>query len=443
MLEAEALDVVNHLNGVLAKQKVALDLFHRYYSGDFPLPYVPYDDSGEFEQLLRRSITNWCRKVVDIAARRLDVMGVSSSVDEQHAEALWAVWESSNMEGRQRQTYRSALRYGLGYEAVVRHRVTGATVIRALSPRSTVHVDQSDDPDAVAFAMHVSTITPVKGAQQTRYTVWTPDEWLEIDPKARKGQRIIDGGEHGLGVVPVVPFRNQPDEDGGWTSDLAGLTPIQDRINQTIADRLMVQSFGAYQQRLILGWAPPDDPQTGQPTRPLKPMVHRMMYLDQDPARIRVESLTATPLEPFIQATEADIKHMAALSDTPPQELLGQMANLSAEALKSAETGLSDKVAERKSFFTDPREDVFRLVALYEGMTPDPALEVVWRDTDPQSEAQRIDALGKERQMLDVPREVLWEKAGYSPQQITRMREQLRGEQDQATTAQAGAFGLD
>lgn len=441
MEEREALQIVEHLNGVLAKQKASLKVFQDYYAGDFPLPYVPYEDQAEYTALLQRSITNWCRKVIDMTARRLDVMGLSSSLPGV-ADRLWSVWEEANMGGRQRLAYRSALRYGLGYELVARSARTGRTTIQPLSPLSTVHVDEINEPGVVAFAMHVSQVTPVTGPARSEFMVWTQDEWLRVNPAARPGARLVESGQHGLGQVPVVPFRNNPDEDGGWLSDLDGLTSIQDRINQTIADRLMVQSFGAYQQRLILGWAPPVDPATGESTRPLKPMVQRMMFLDENPDDIKVEELSATPLAPFIEATEADVRQLAALSDTPPHHLLGQMVNLSAEALKAAESGHSAKVDERKAFFTDPREDVFRLIALYEGLESDPALEVVWRDTEPQSEAQRVDALGKEHMMLQVPRETLWEKAGYSPQQIESMRQQLAAERQQDASAQAAAYGI-
>lgn len=438
MDEKEAMTLSSKMNAKLAKQRKDLMLFHDYYKGRFPKPYVPYEDATEFQSLLDRSVTNWCKKVVNITVRRLEVMGVMSATDSQAAQELWAVWERSNMGGKQRQTYRSSSRYGLGYEVVGRRRGTDETVIRPMSPMSTVHVNDPDDPDVMQVGFHVT--DDADDPAQRRLWLWTPDEWVVINPKGKRGAKIIDQGEHGLGRPPLVVFRNEPDEDGGWTSDLDGILPIQDRINQTIADRLMTQSYGAYRQRLLLGWAPEKD-EDGNDVKTLRPAVQRIMFINQDPSTIKATEFDATPLAPFLEATEADVRHLAALSDTPPHHLLGQMTNMSADALKAAESGHSAKVEQHKADYSDPREDVFRLVAQYEGLPVDSALQVVWKDTEPHSEAQRMDALSK-KDALGVPREQLWLEMGYSPEQIVLLKQQAKEQMDTKATSQAAAFGI-
>jgi len=63
----------------------------------------------------------------------------------------------------------------------------------------------------------------------------------------------------------------------------------------------------------------------------------------------------------------ADIRDLAAVSQTPPHHLLGHVANLSAEALAAAEAGLTRKVTERKHAFGESWEQTLRLAAYMMG----------------------------------------------------------------------------
>jgi hypothetical protein len=105
------------------------------------------------------------------------------------------------------------------------------------------------------------------------------------------------------------------------------------------------------------------------------------------------------------------IRHLAAVSQTPPHYLLGQIANLSAEALTAAETALSRKVEEFKHSFGESWERVFRLAAEMEGeisSAEDFEGEVKWRDMENRSMAQAADALGKLGDNLGIPKRGLW-----------------------------------
>lgn len=430
--EEEALRTVTRLNAKLARQRTALKVFDDYYAGRFPLPYVPGEDQAEFTQLLNRARLNWCRKVIDISSRRLVLGSITSPRSPGAAKTLWAVWEACNMGVKSKIAQRSALRYGLSYVQVGRRRGGDqGTVIRPMSPMRTVHDIDPDEPEVPRTVMSVA-YDDTDPMSPTRYWLWTTDEWWIINPRPRRrADRIVGHGPHNMGRVPVVVLRNQPDEDGGWASDLVGLTDVQDGINQTLADRLMTQSYGAYKQWLLIGWSPELD-NDGNPKNTLRPAVNRFMFLDDDPAKVKPFEFTATDLDPILKAVESDVQHMAALSDTPAHYLLGQMVNISAEALKAAESALTSKVGDRQEWFSDGWEDVFRLVATQEGITPDPALQAKWKDTEPYSEAQRMDALTKKK-ALGVPDEVIWSEMGYAPEDVTAMAKQ----RDEAARRQA------
>jgi hypothetical protein len=107
------------------------------------------------------------------------------------------------------------------------------------------------------------------------------------------------------------------------------------------------------------------------------------------------------------------MRHLAVISQTPPQDLLGQLANLSAEALAAARDGQTRKRVECEHLFGESWEQALRLAAHIGGDPAgarDRAAQVAWRDVEARSLAQVADALGKIAGQLGVPAEALWSR---------------------------------
>jgi hypothetical protein len=117
---------------------------------------------------------------------------------------------------------------------------------------------------------------------------------------------------------------------------------------------------------------------------------------------------------------------MAAVAQTPPHVLLGDLVNLSADALAAAEASTQRKIGEYETIFGESWEQVLRLAAAADGDTAsaqDESSEVRWRDTEARSLAQTVDALGKMVQMLGVPAEAAWERIpGVTDQDVERWK---------------------
>jgi hypothetical protein len=104
---------------------------------------------------------------------------------------------------------------------------------------------------------------------------------------------------------------------------------------------------------------------------------------------------------------------MSTVSQIPPYHLLGQVANLSADALAAARDGLDRKVEELQAILTDPWRNTFRLEALARGDKDgwsDLFGSVIWRDTSARAFASTVTGLTQIAQMLGVPQEELWSK---------------------------------
>jgi hypothetical protein len=137
----------------------------------------------------------------------------------------------------------------------------------------------------------------------------------------------------------------------------------------------------------------------------------RFLFAEDHEARFG--SLDESPLGGFIESIEMSVKHLSALAQVPPHHLLGQIANLSAEALQAAETSLTRKVEEFRKSFGESWERVFRLAGALGGnaaSAQDNSGEVIWRDMEQKSLAQSADALGKMAESLDIPKRGLWER---------------------------------
>jgi hypothetical protein len=121
------------------------------------------------------------------------------------------------------------------------------------------------------------------------------------------------------------------------------------------------------------------------------------------------------------------VKHLSSLSQVPPVYLLGDIVNLSAEALAASEAGLQRKVSEKRTIFGEAWAQVMRLASVADGKADSDALwdnRIVWRDTEARSLAATVDALGKLSQMLQVPPEALWERVpGVTPSDVAAWKQ--------------------
>jgi hypothetical protein len=216
---------------------------------------------------------------------------------------------------------------------------------------------------------------------------------------------------HNLGICPVVRFLYEVDLDGDTdcSGEVEPIIPLQDQINFDTFNCMMAEQYQAFRQRWVTGMAPVDA--DGQEKTTFRPGVDRVWAAED--ATSKFGEFSETDLKQYLDVRESGIRHMSTITQVPPYHLLGQIANLSAEALAAARDGLDRKVFELQSNMTDPWRNVFRLTALASDDKKgwdDTNGQVVWRDTSARAFAATIDGLGKAAQMLDVPVEELWHR---------------------------------
>lgn len=410
---SEVVDWTVRLLRIRKAEAEKLDWIHEYWRGKQSLPVVPRGVPVEVRRMAQMSRVNVLGLVVDVLAQSLYVVGYREESEVDNDET-WGVWQANKLDAHQTGVHRSALAFGTAYTLVLPG--DPGPVIRGVSPRRLTAM-YGDDPEWPEVALEVR-----ESGKDTSYRlyddgqVWFLDEDGEGRPAGQEWNPTVTGSNvHGMGVCPVVRFRNEDDLDGDISGEIERLIPLQDQIDFTTFDLLVAQHFQAFRQRYILGWT------TTSETEKVKAAASRLWTFD-DPD-VKVGEFGQTDLGGYLDSRESTLQHLATISQTPPHYLLGKLVNLSAEALAAAEAGQRRKIGEREVLFGEAWEQTLGLAAALEGREPSDSAQVRWQDTEARALASTVDALGKMAQMLSIPPEVLWEKIpGWTQQDVERAK---------------------
>ncbi|MFF0139342.1 phage portal protein [Streptomyces sp. NPDC005227] len=450
--------MIRKLRARLDKRDKKVKEWNDLYEGDRPLKYASPEFSEQTGGLFDDFSDNWCATVPDTLRERLAVVDFEGEDGASDAEAAKA-WRRT----------RADVEVGL---AILDALVTSRSHAMVWNPNG-----ESDITFIPAGQAIVDYVPGTRGVRRAALNVWS-DGSLEFatlfvratatDPAwVYRRQRTVGAGEWvtrtvGLrtseqvdfrnpmgpaGDVPIVEIANRARLHGKPQSEIAKVAPLQDGVNTLWAHLFTAADFAALPQRVILGMDRPTkdivDPETGDilDTEDVdlgQYSKNRLLWLSKIGASIG--QFSAADLNAYLQVISQVVRHIAAQTRTPPQYLLGEMANIAADALEAAESGLVAKAMDKQLHFGADLREIMRLEALASG---DPARaaslsmgRVVWRDAQFRSVAQYADALTKYK-AIGVPDEALWRMIpGVQPEQV---EEWIRLRDEQAAAAAAAA----
>jgi len=392
---------------VRGREKRRLDRIHNYLTDKQRLSWLPASVPTEVRELAKISRVNMLRFVVQASVQAMYVDGFRRPREADN-EPAWDVWQRNRMDARQVGVHRAGVSFGASYVTVLPG--DPVPVLRGHSPRSMTVVYGSDDdwPEA---------------ALERR----TGGLWRLFDDEAVYTLKGADGDSdkvefqslalHGADVVPVVRFRETDDLDDPVVGVVEPLIPLQDQINVTTFGLMVAQHYGAFRQRYVIGWLAESE------ELKLKASASKLWTFEDSKTDVEVGEFGQTELKGYIDSRESSLRHLASISQTPAHELLGQLVNLSAEALAAAEASHQRAVTEIETVMGEAWEQALGLASQLMKAETDPAAYVRWRDTESRSLAQVADALGKMATMLGIPPQELWERIpGVSQQEIERWK---------------------
>lgn len=402
--EQQALERFDEIRGMHSSERSRLDRIRDYLRDDPDrrLQGLPSGVPIEVHRLARLARVNMLKFVVNSRVQSMYVEGFRRRRAEDD-DPSWGIWQANGMDARQIGVHRAALAYGAAYVTVLPG--DPVPVMRGASPR---HLTAAYGDDDMWPEWALEKRRAVSG-ELWRLIDGEAVYWIEI-PKGSDKPALTRTEIHGVTyegepVVPVVRYRETDDLDDPVTGIVEPLIPLQDQLNLTTFELLVAQHYGAFRQRYILGWVAEDE------TQKLRASASKLWTFEEQPGEIQVGEFSQTDLSGYIESRKETAKHLATISQTPAHELIGEMINLSAEALSAAEASKRRAITENQTMLGESHEQVLNLAGRIAGAEPDPEAYVRWRDTEARSLGMLVDALGKMVQMLGVPPQALWERA--------------------------------
>jgi len=412
--------------------------YQLYYDGESEI--IALLDTAERQTFLRfldEASADWCELIVNAVAERLQLVGFRFP-DKAATDLAWQMWKASSMDADAELVQTDALVTGQSFALVQPDddpgNPTGVNITAESPFECCVLYEPGDRRHRVAgykrfsgdpmeapwpslYGMPAGAVTEVLFTASTIAT-WFPGT----------SEPIVEQNPAGLvGMVELIP---QPRTWGPPRSELTPALPIQDRIHTTLFNRQVAVDYGANRQI----WASGVKMQRAVETvtgadgvsqevvsflPPYNVGANRLL-ISENPAA-RFGAIPESALAGYLAAVAQDVDHLAAITQTPTY-YLQPMINLSADAIKAAEAGLTAKVKRRARHLGEGWEEVMRTALAIAGRPTDrSAPEVIWADFETRSEAQRVDALVKMR-TLGVPIEALWAQYGATPDQIELWR---------------------
>jgi hypothetical protein len=455
--EDEAINAASYLRGQLEQERQDLDVLRRYATGQQALPLVvPRDAPAEVRELARVSRINLIAIVLNSLVQSLyvdniraadapaparpgtDLTPAEDASDDPDAaiKPVWKTWQANRLDRGQGGLYRTVFQYGWGYNVVVPG--TPTPVVRAVSPRRMYALYDPDEPDYPVMA-----IEWLK-RPGNRYRLYAVDDLGDVgvytlgyDPEKKRFALIKAARIDRLDYVPViryVPFEDLDSDDepvpirsvgSAQNATVAVMTAGEVAPLMTLQDQTDVSSFAlksaewysAFRQRYVKGWTPENR------TMKMKAAASQLWTFEEHPDDIALGEFSQTELTGFLASREAVLKYAATLSETPVHELIGELVNLSAEALAAAEAGRDRKIELAKTSLGESHEQLAQTIGDLIGVEVPEDIEVVWRDTSARAFGAIIDGLGKVAQMLNVPAEMLWDRIpGATRQDVERWK---------------------
>lgn len=441
-----------------------LERYSAYYRGDHPLPWLPNQIQDMARRILKMTRTNYMGLVVDSTTERQEPLGFRVGTSTSADAEAYRIWQANNLDATSSEAFQEAAISGSVYWMVAPNPVDPSTPKITVEHPSQMVVEYA--PGDVRMRDAALKLWFDDRLNQTMGTLYLPGHIYKFagakDSKPGKWEPRLVAGEdwpavNTLGVVPVVEMRNnaQTVYSGGHldyvgVSELVDVIDIQDRINKTIADRLVTQDFGAFPQMWATGWAEDDDEEEAalaatlpgaQPSHPAgRVNFGRDRIVVANDPEVRFGQWMASPLDPYSNAKNEDVKDIAARTRTPSQYLLGEMINISGEALQSAESGLVSKVKQRNRGAGEALEEVMSLALLAAGderASQTRNMSTIWRDPEFRTIGQMADAVIKKHLAGLISWEQAMEDLGYTPDQIRRNRADKRKDALEKASLQA------
>lgn len=346
-----------------------------YAIGNHPIPNGDKRYVVALRDLQQKAQTNYCELVIRAVVERMKPLGFQFGPEAQTDEEAKAIWNYNDMDYQAPIIINTAATFGDSYILVSPPiEDDGEPLITAEDPRLCITENDprrithtlaglkmwQDDVDGVYYAVvylpdevrlyQGPSVTDVQGLDSAALTARL------TSTSSAGGFRLVEVQRNPYGQVPLVRVAWQPSFGTMGRAEHESILKIQDRINHTMLDRLVIAKSQAYNQRWVTGAKRGDDFKPGAD----------MVWATVD-TEAKMGQFDAVDMTQILDSIRDDIGDLAAVSQTPASYLMNRMVNVSGDTLNQDQAALTSKVRLRMEAVGFALEKVIRLAFLVKG----------------------------------------------------------------------------
>lgn len=382
----------------LVEQSARANANLRYYLGDQPLMYTHERLREVFQRATMNFVQNWCAVVIDTTADRMVLKGWDNP-NKAINGSLDLFWKAQTLQTGSRQVHKDALITGNGF--MMMDIVDGELRAFYNSPSQVVVLYEDDDP----FKKRVGGKVFYEASTDTTHlNLYYPDrieKYVQAGKKASMdGMELVEEIPNSFGKIPIIHFRAQ--------SELTNVIPLQDAINKTFSDMMVVAEFNAFPQRWMITNADISS-LVASPSS-----IMRVPKGTSDEEDTSIGEFGTANLGMYLETIDKLTNTIATISRTPKHYFSHTGANISGEALTVMETPLTKKVKQLEETFDERWLELSRYVEDADDTV------CVWDRIETEQIVTQSNAM-KTMKDMGVPLVTILRKFGWGEDEIQQM----------------------
>jgi hypothetical protein len=409
----------------------------RYADGDHPIPNLVTASKAinAYRFVMELADTNWPSLIVDSVVERLEIQGMRLGDDELNKQ-VWEIWQENCLDEDSSLAHQSGLTTSRAFAIVWPSATLGGI------PEITVEHISACIVQYAPGSRHrrLAALRRWVDGEDQYATLYRPEGVYKFEKLAKRRAngatiRGADGWERREVLGETWPLANpfgaripvveiafnrdlRPSTYGRAAGEFEKNTGHIDRINFATFAQIVAMTWSGFPMRALIG-EPILRDDDGNALKPFDVSADRIVQLENPDAKL--VQLPEADLDNYGKAIDRYVHQLAAITKTPAHYLLGQLVNISADAIRASEAGLVSKSRRHRRGAGEAWEEVSRLACIAKGIdlsgTSAASAETIWSDLESRSMAERADAATKLKDIL--PWQALASKVlGASPQEI-------------------------
>jgi hypothetical protein len=408
--EAELLAQITTLGKPLQKRADKSRLLNAYVDGcpPFPEAVVRARMTTAYRVLMPMAQAPWAGLVTESVMDRLEPAGIRSGVKETD-DAIWGIWQDNQMDSEAKLGHNAALVDGRCFAIVWPDEKGQPEIVLDSSEQVIVQYRAGSRRRRVAALRYwVEDQVPMVNLYRPEaiYKFQGPKDETGIEGVAWK-PREVPGEQwplaNPLGVVPVVEVpvnrKLKPGAFGHARGEFEHCTGLLDRIHLLTFLGLVVALWMGFPLRGVIGQKIMRDDE-GKPIPPFDADVDKAFAFENPQAKLAEFAAADRKNLSIFQ----ELSQLAYVTKTPAHYFPLEMgiSNISADAIRALEGGMHAKVSGHKATLGEGWEEVLRLggLMLDQPVQLSPRAQLLWKDNESRSLAERADAATKLKDIL-------------------------------------------